>query len=82
VSHPLALDAAGPAPLLLDLVAGFSGEQLKAALEYCRDWNTNSRTCHVAQSVLQAILIRHAPQVRPRSNPLLHKHSMSSGSAA
>ena len=57
---------AGPALLLLDLVSGFSGEQLKAALEYCRDWNTNSRTCHVAQAVLQAILLRHAPRVRPR----------------
>lgn len=54
----------GPAPLLLDLVAGFSAEQLKAALEYCRDWNTNSRTCHVAQAMLQAILVRHPPRVR------------------
>ncbi len=55
---------AGPPPLLLDLVAGFSAEQLKAALEYCRDWNTNSRTCHVAQAMLQAILVRHPPRVR------------------
>jgi len=45
-------------------VAGFSAEQLKAALEYCRDWNTNSRTCHVAQAMLQAILVRHPPRVR------------------
>lgn len=38
-------------------------EQLKAALEYIREWNTNSRLCHAAQALLAAILRRHSPQV-------------------
>jgi Utp13 specific WD40 associated domain len=38
-------------------------EQLRAALEYVREWNTNSRLCHAAQALLAAILRRHPPQV-------------------
>lgn len=45
---------------------GWGPLQLRAALEYCREWNTNSRVCHGAQALLAAILRRHSPQVPPR----------------
>lgn len=31
-------------------------EDLKALLSYTREWNTNSRTCHVAQTLLRVVL--------------------------
>jgi len=36
-------------------------EDLRAALEYAREWNTNARNCHAAQALLRAILRRHKP---------------------
>lgn len=56
----------GPAKahhILTKLVGGLSEEELKLCLEYIRDWNTNSRHCAVAQAMLQAILVKHRPQV-------------------
>lgn len=50
--------------ILNSLAAGFDDEQLKSSLEYAREWNTNSRHCHAAQALLQAILAQHSPQVR------------------
>ena len=44
-------------------MAGWDSEQLKAALEYAREWNTNTRICHAAQAILAAIFTRHPPQV-------------------
>ncbi len=57
---------AGPAKahhILTNLVGNLSEEELKLCLEYIRDWNTNSRHCSVAQAMLQAILVKHQPQV-------------------
>lgn len=36
-------------------------DDLKAALEYIREWNTNAKNCHAAQALLRAILLRHPP---------------------
>ena len=47
------------------LVADFSEAQLKTALEYARDWNTNSRNCHEAHALLQAILLQYSAQACP-----------------
>lgn len=58
---------AGPTkahPILTNLVGELSEEELKLCLEYIRDWNTNSRHCSVAQAMLQAILVKHQPQVK------------------
>ena len=58
---------AGPAKahqILANLVGNLSEEELKLCLEYIRDWNTNSRHCSVAQAMLQAILVKHQPQVQ------------------
>ena len=58
---------AGPAKahhILTKLVGELSEEELKLCLEYIRDWNTNSRHCSVAQAMLQAILVKHRPQVK------------------
>lgn len=52
--------------ILTHLVGQLSEEELKLCLEYLRDWNTNSRHCAVAQAMLQAILVKHRPQVRGR----------------
>lgn len=57
---------AGPAKaqhILTKLVGELTEEELKLCLEYIRDWNTNSRHCSVAQAMLQAILVKHQPQV-------------------
>eukprot|EP00798_Chlamydomonas_sp_ICE-L_P002642 gene2643-5017_t len=48
--------------LLQGLVSHLSTDDLKTALEYCREWNTNSRNCHAAQAMLQAILRCHTPK--------------------
>jgi len=50
--------------ILTNLVGELSEEELKLCLEYIRDWNTNSRHCSVAQAMLQAILVKHQPQVK------------------
>ena len=58
---------AGPAKahhILTKLVGDLSEEELKLCLEYIRDWNSNSRHCSVAQAMLQAILVKHRPQVK------------------
>ena len=49
--------------ILTQLVGELTQEELKLCVEYIRDWNTNSRHCNVAQAMLQAVLIRHPPQV-------------------
>lgn len=38
-----------------------TAEDLKDALEYIREWNTNAKNCHAAQAMLRAILLHHAP---------------------
>lgn len=56
----------GPAKahhILTKLVGGLSEDELKLCLEYIREWNTNSRHCAVAQAMLQAMLVKHQPQV-------------------
>ncbi len=49
--------------ILTKLVGELTEGELKLCLEYIRDWNTNSRHCSVAQAMLQAILVKHQPQV-------------------
>ena len=44
------------------LVASLSGEQLLQLLLFCREWNSNSKMCLVAQRVLRAVLRSHAPK--------------------
>ena len=48
-----------------------SPEKLKQCLEFARDWNTNSRRCHAAQAMLQAIILEQSPQVWQACCPLL-----------
>eukprot|EP00668_Euglena_longa_P011909 GGOE01014329.1.p1 GENE.GGOE01014329.1~~GGOE01014329.1.p1 ORF type:complete len:853 (-),score=290.04 GGOE01014329.1:254-2812(-) len=47
-------DAKGPARMEV-VVAQWDEEQLGRLLRYCRDWNTHSQHCHVAQAVLGAV---------------------------
>ena len=49
--------------ILGGLVKDLSPEKLKQCLEFARDWNTNSRRCHAAQAMLQAIISEHTPEV-------------------
>ncbi len=48
--------------LLAGLVGAMSDEDVRTALEYCRDWNTNARHCHAAHALLGALLRAHAPE--------------------
>eukprot|EP00873_Tetraselmis_striata_P034175 jgi/Tetstr1/454439/TSEL_041339.t1 len=41
------------------LVAAFTAEEIKKALEYCQEWNTKARTCIPAQAMVGAILANH-----------------------
>lgn len=36
-------------------------DDVRTALEYCREWNTNTRHCHAAQSMLKALLRTRKP---------------------
>jgi hypothetical protein len=36
-------------------------DDVKVALQYCREWNTNSRHCHAAQAMLRALLRHKKP---------------------
>lgn len=47
--------------LLRALAAHMSPEDLKAALEYIREWNTNARNCNAAHAMLRALLQQHPP---------------------
>lgn len=38
-----------------------SDEDVRTALEYCREWNTNTRHCHAAQAMLRAVLRARKP---------------------
>jgi U3 small nucleolar RNA-associated protein 13 len=49
--------------ILGGVVRGLSPEKLKQCLEYARDWNTNSRRCHAAQALLQAVITEHTVEV-------------------
>ena len=55
-----------------------SPEKLKQCLEFARDWNTNSRRCHAAQAMLQAIILEHPPQVWQACCPLVDHMSPTS----
>lgn len=44
------------------LAAALEPEQLRLALEYSREWNTRARTCHAAQSMLQAVVRSRRPE--------------------
>ncbi len=47
--------------ILRNVVADLDGEKLRQCLEYCREWNTNGRTCFAAQAILGAVLREHSP---------------------
>ena len=49
-------------PMLGGLVAHMGPEDLKLALEYVREWNTNSKHCHAAQAMLRAVLKHFKPK--------------------
>lgn len=58
------------------LVRDLSPEKLKQCLEFARDWNTNSRRCHAAQALLQAIISEHTPEVRSLQAPAACTHTI------
>ena len=47
--------------ILRSVVADLDAERLRQCLEYCREWNTNGRTCFAAQATLGAVLRTHTP---------------------
>jgi U3 small nucleolar RNA-associated protein 13 len=47
--------------ILRTVVADLDSEKLRQCLEYCREWNTNGRTCFAAQAILGAVLREHSP---------------------
>ncbi|KAH7616951.1 putative Transducin beta-like protein 3 [Nannochloris sp. 'desiccata'] len=47
--------------ILRTVVADLDSEKLRQCLEYCREWNTNGRTCFAAQAILGAVLRQHSP---------------------
>jgi len=47
--------------ILRNVVADLDSEQLRQCLEYCREWNTNGKTCFAAQAILGAVLREHSP---------------------
>jgi U3 small nucleolar RNA-associated protein 13 len=47
--------------ILRNVVADLDSEKLRQCLEYCREWNTNGRTCFAAQAILGAVLREHSP---------------------
>ena len=49
--------------ILRTVVADLDQDRLKQCLEYCREWNTNGRTCFAAQVTLGAVLRTHSPAV-------------------
>jgi U3 small nucleolar RNA-associated protein 13 len=61
VTRALEAAPAGAGEVLGRVVGGLDGEGLRLCLEYCREWNTNARTCAAAQATLQAVLRRHPP---------------------
>ncbi len=63
VESALSQGADSAQAILGALVRGLSPEQLKQCLEYARDWNTNSRRCHAAQALLQAVITEHTAEV-------------------
>jgi len=63
VESALAQGAESAQAILGGLVRNLSPEKLKQCLEFARDWNTNSRRCHAAQAILQAIITEHTPEV-------------------
>ena len=42
-----------------DLISSLNDEQISLLLKRCRDWNTNARTCTVAQRTVKCILQKH-----------------------
>ena len=49
--------------ILQDMFRGLDAEQLKACLEYCREWNVSAKTCDVAQAVLGAVVRLYPPSI-------------------
>ena len=41
--------------IMLHILEGLDAEQTKQFVEYCRDWNTNAKTCGMAQLALHAL---------------------------
>jgi U3 small nucleolar RNA-associated protein 13 len=47
---------------LQELLSHIPPENLKQCLEYCRDWNTNGKTCFAAQMLFRSLMATHSPQ--------------------
>ncbi|XP_003378512.1 WD domain, G-beta repeat-containing domain protein [Trichinella spiralis] len=43
-------------------LAELQADHLQSLLQYSAEWNTNSRYCHYAQSILRFVLTRHTPE--------------------
>lgn len=54
-------DQATGEAILRSVVEDLDAERLRQCLEYCREWNTNGRTCFAAQAMLGAVLRMHSP---------------------
>ena len=54
--------AAATAAALSKMVAAMAREDLKTALQYVREWNTNARNSHMAQALLRAVLLMRTPE--------------------
>lgn len=54
-------DDASADKILSSVVGDLEPDRLKQCLQYCREWNTNSRTCAAAQVVLHSVLRAHPP---------------------
>ncbi|KAL7576049.1 hypothetical protein ACA910_000835 [Epithemia clementina (nom. ined.)] len=69
---------------LARLAASWSNEKLVRVLQYCREWNTRSRNCHVALLLIRAILstipihvlasIEGVPQIMAGIVPYAERH--------
>eukprot|EP00298_Acanthocystis_sp_HF-20_P007064 c16761_g1_i2.p1 GENE.c16761_g1_i2~~c16761_g1_i2.p1 ORF type:complete len:526 (-),score=242.24 c16761_g1_i2:201-1778(-) len=59
---------------LLEIVSNFNESELMKCLLYIRDWNTNSKFCHISQNILRLIFQTHPPseiQKCPRIKEIL-----------
>lgn len=50
------------ASILVDVSKRLNQDQLKTSLEFCREWNTHSKSCSAAQAFLHAIFCSRTPE--------------------
>ena len=57
-----ALQVASDQRILEDVSRSLDVDKIRKTLEYCREWNTNSKNCAAAQAMLHAILRTHSQE--------------------